>query len=336
MMNMITRPIPLDINGKIFVCCPGGAVTGGPELLHQLVDALRKVGHDAYITYYPFDKSYKKPVEYSAYNCPASPIEDSSTALVIIPEITTKLAKTIKNAQTAIWWLSVDNYYQRKGKSQLRDFRMRIITLLRSRIPIRSMHNLLHFTQSAYARDFLKNYNIKSRMLTDYLAAEHFNANKSQLSRRNTVAYNPNKGAKKTNLLLKKYPEIEFIPIKGMTKTQVNDLFSTAKIYIDFGLHPGKDRLPREAALAGCCIITGIHGSAGNKEDMPIPEEYKLEDRTNSFVSKFGFLANSIFDSFDEHSSRFSSYRERIKEEPKLFREQVLNIFGSKKDINDQ
>ena len=29
------------------------------------------------------------------------------------------------------------------------------------------------------------------------------------------------------------------------------------KLYIDFGGFPGKDRLPREAVMHDCCIITG-------------------------------------------------------------------------------
>lgn len=26
-----------------------------------------------------------------------------------------------------------------------------------------------------------------------------------------------------------------------------------AKVYIDFGFHPGKDRIPREAVMCGAC-----------------------------------------------------------------------------------
>jgi len=43
------------------------------------------------------------------------------------------------------------------------------------------------------------------------------------------------------------------------------------KLYVDFGKHPGKDRMPREAAVHGCCIITGRRGAAGNPFDIPIP-----------------------------------------------------------------
>ncbi|WP_157035349.1 hypothetical protein [Psychromonas ingrahamii] len=41
---------------KVFVICPGNIVTGGPELLHQFVQALNVSGADAKIIYYPFKK----------------------------------------------------------------------------------------------------------------------------------------------------------------------------------------------------------------------------------------------------------------------------------------
>ena len=51
-----------------------------------------------------------------------------------------------------------------------------------------------------------------------------------------------------------------------MTPEQVVDLMSESKVYIDFGNHPGKDRIPREAVINGCCVITGVRGSARFKE----------------------------------------------------------------------
>lgn len=320
----------MSIEGKIFVCCPGGSVTGGPELLHQLVDALRQLGHDAYIAYYPFEKTHTKPSEYSTYDCPVSSIEDNVSALIVVPEVFTKIAKKVKKARVAIWWLSVDNYYQRKGHSWISDLKMRITTLRRSRILLNKMKHLLHFTQSAYAREFLEKNGISSLMLTDYLATEHLCEKIPYLNRSNIIAYNPKKGVKKTELLIKAYPEIKFVPIRGMTKAQVNELLSTAKIYIDFGLHPGKDRLPREAAMAGCCIITGLSGSAGNNEDISIPRKYKLNDNNQSFIKEFGLLAKSIFSDFEENSNQFKKYRKLIREEPSLFKKQVLEIFGTK------
>lgn len=61
-----------------------------------------------------------------------------------------------------------------------------------------------------------------------------------------------------------------------MTRDEVAKLLSTAKVYIDFGNHAGKDRIPK-AAISGCCVITGKDGSAKFYEDVPIDEEFKFK-----------------------------------------------------------
>jgi hypothetical protein len=48
-------------------------------------------------------------------------------------------------------------------------------------------------------------------------------------------------------------------------------------VYVDFGKHPGRDRLPREAALAGCLVMSTYIGSATYWEDMPLSNWYKFE-----------------------------------------------------------
>ncbi|MGC8677909.1 MAG: hypothetical protein ACP5UF_06830 [Hydrogenobaculum sp.] len=90
-----------------------------------------------------------------------------------------------------------------------------------------------------------------------------------------------------------------------MTRDQVIETLQKAKVYIDFGNHPGKDRIPREAAILGCCVITGKRGSATFFEDVPIPEEYKFEERYQDF----------------------NYYRQVIRNEPTKFLENLKKIF---------
>ena len=51
--------------------------------------------------------------------------------------------------------------------------------------------------------------------------------------------------------------------------------------------HPGKDRMPREAALLGCCILTSTLGSADFFDDVPIMSEYKFEEDKPEYRSVF-------------------------------------------------
>jgi hypothetical protein len=57
---------------KILVVCPAGAVTGGPEALHQLVDHMNHLGLPAYVTYLPFDRAVQAPEPYQHYNAPVA------------------------------------------------------------------------------------------------------------------------------------------------------------------------------------------------------------------------------------------------------------------------
>lgn len=63
-----------------------------------------------------------------------------------------------------------------------------------------------------------------------------------------------------------------------MTNEMVVETLQRVKFYIDFGNHPGKDRIPRGVAIWECCIITGKRGSAKYFEDVFISAEFKFDD----------------------------------------------------------
>jgi len=267
---------------RIYVCCPGGVVTGGPELLHQFVHELRNNGVDAYIIYMPFNKQFETSEQYKNYNVPVADYNSTSfsEAVVVLPEVNTGMAKRFEGAQIIIWWLSVDFYYSYSGNKPIREFVFdKINLLLGRRLPLSKLNNFKHYVQSKYANEFLSKHQIESKYLTDYLGYTHLNgidAREIHQERDRLIAFNPKKGIRFTKKLINANKDIKFVPIINMTPSQVRDLLSKAMIYIDFGNHPGKDRFPREAAMAGCCIITGIKGSAENIYDVSIPDKYKM------------------------------------------------------------
>ena len=75
--------------------------------------------------------------------------------------------------------------------------------------------------------------------------------------------------------------------------------------------------MPREAVACGCCIITGVLGSAANPVDVPIPERFKLNEREHDFTDKFCSLVNNIFLDFTTVAKEFDAYRVEILQEPK-------------------
>jgi hypothetical protein len=153
------------------------------------------------------------------------------------------------------------------------------------------------------------------------------NLDPAENGRVDEILYNPSKGKAVTKKLMERFPHWKFTPLKGFTREQLSKKFATAKVYIDFGHHPGRDRLPREAAMHGCCVVTGLLGSARNSVDIPINSEYKLDSDAGNFEGKFEFLIANIFSDFKEHHLRFESYRGRIMGESEVFKSQVAAFF---------
>lgn len=311
---------------RLLVLCKGNSVTGGSELVHQLSHELTSLNFDSSIIYYPLNTKFSVPEEYSIYNVNQSNFDDSKDNIILLPEVATRFAWKINRAKIAIWWLSVDNYYRKKGDSKLKDTIKYYKDLIRLRLmPLRLMKSYFHFSQSVYAREHLSEHKLNSELLSDYLNPIHFK-NRFK-TKEDIILYNPVKGAKITKKLISMNSDLKFIPIQGLSNNQVQDLFNRAKLYIDFGNHPGKDRMPREAAMADCCIITGKKGSANNEIDVSIPKRYKFDDDKIFASDLFRETVLDIFINYEKNISSFSDYKGIIENEYAVFKNQVNSIF---------
>ena len=314
--------------GKIFVVCPGGVVTGGPELLHQLVDELRGFGVQAFMSYHPFDRSFDVPAAYKHYNISQQQPEDTSGNILVIPESATRLVRSFHSMRIVIWWQSVDNYYRIPSQKGWRAWVPKAIANRLARLPLNALRPYLHAVQSEYARLHLEEHGIAASKLGDYLALAHRETD-ADIVREDVVTYNPRKGADISTRLKAALPNIVFRPIENMTSEQVNHLLKSVKLYMDFGPHPGKDRLPREAAAAGACVVTGMQGSARNSIDIPIPQKYKIDEYSIDLPQKFERLVNDVFNDFETASLDFDDYRAKIFDERQEFSTQCRDLFGS-------
>lgn len=317
---------------KILVLSPGNAVTGGPEAMHYLVHVLRDLGLDAYIVYLPLGKGYQVPQPYEKFNTPIGQYEDKPDTLIIFPEVNPMMALSVKHAQAAIWWLSLDNFLERRHINPLRDKIRYLKRVLRGQRPlagVKALKHLIHFSQSDYSGKYLESKGLKVtpfyEPINEQFLKDKFNP--SANCRVDEILYNPVKGKKITDALIKAFPDINFTALKGFNREQLTEKLFTAKIYIDFGHHPGRDRMPREAAMHGCCVVTGVLGAAQNDIDLPIQSKYKLDSSGDTFIDKFGCLIKDIFADFPKHSSAFDDYRDSIKNEPQRFKDQLRNYF---------
>lgn len=331
---------------KIYVFCPANVKTGGPELLHQLVFILRKNGLDSYLVYSGIQNhEYKIIDEYRQYidsYLLDNELADVAENLMIVPETNVLAHERYKNIQKAIWWLSVDNFYLTyfsfaSVKYRIsswgflrfikRTFFNKFFFNARNHISMDSciIKNVqFHLCQSKYAENECNKHELDTIYLSDYLNEEFFQIKKADSKKENIVAYSPAKGFLFTRKIIRKSPDIHFEPICNMTREEVQNLLKKSKIYIDFGNHPGKDRIPREARMQGCVVITGKNGSAKYFEDVPIEEKF---ERKSKNILEISNLIRKIFTDYDFYNKKQMKYTEKIKNEKKDFENNVKNIF---------
>lgn len=292
---------------KIYIACLKNLVTGGIELLHQLCHELNEYkGIEAYI-WYEDSKDAVIPDVYRKYeNKVAINGNPSKDAILIFPEVWAyklNLPK-YKDNQKCIYFESVNYYVENIPKSQYLVF----------------PENTIFMVQSFYAMNFLRENKIHdSIFITDYINDEFMNADPDKPKKRQ-ILYNPAKGLDWTKKVIEKMPNETFIPIRDMKPNQVRELMEESMVYIDFGHHPGKDRIPREAALCGCCVITSTDGSANFFSDVPIGLDYKISKSNYWFVRTATEQITKCLDNYDKYKADFDDYRLDIKREYRVFK----------------
>lgn len=315
----------------VLIAAPPDSVSGGPELLHQLCYHLNRLGLDSYLYYYdetgkPVDMEAPKPYEkYGTRHVKDNFLLQKESTALVIPETAIPLQRLSGNHQKYIWWLSVDNY-----KTACQNILKTAPNGETDIFRLSEQEDILHLVQSEYAGHFVHtDIGIPSNRifyLSDYLNSEFYSIQIAPRFKQNFIAYNPKKGYDVLKPIIDASPQFTWMPIIHMSAKDVGNLLRLSKIYIDFGNHPGKDRIPREAAISGCCIITNQEGSAAFHGDVPIPKAYKFAD-VNACSSEIIALIRDIFDHYEEHRHNFEPYCDMIRSEEKQFVEDIQKIF---------
>lgn len=327
----------LTANSKVYIMCPGNIYTGGPTLLHQLGARLQADGVDVAMYYCPISEADSVHPNYKRYNLPiASNIEESPENVLIIPETMVFFVPRVLNMQCVLWWLSVDNWWS-NVKAYITQYDEKINPFTVKPLPffgVLESPSLTHWVQSEYARQFLLINGVPQERISevgDYLDEVFLTRNKNlvKTGRKNIVAFNPRKGWEFTRKLMVLSLDLAWRPIENMTPEQVEEFLHTAKVYVDFGNHPGKDRIPREAVMSGCCLLTGKRGSAANDVDIPIPADLKYDD-TKENIPAIVAKIRELLANYEQEVERLADYRHRICKEPELFTWQVRSALGYK------
>jgi hypothetical protein len=320
-------PVTLSSSTKIYVTTPANVATGGAEDMHQLAYDLKEMFPVAkvYMHYSPEGAENPVPKEYEYFNLEfAHTVEDNEENVLILHEGYTTRFNHLRNIKVVLWWLSVDHYFTSQDFAMQAPWAGKINTLL-WKLGIQHYVGFekrlrdirWHGYQSRYVCKHLQKHKVRNTIvpLMDHVNPSFVAHVIDESIKEDIVAYNPKKGLRATKRIIRGCPGIRFVPIERMSKEDVIDLLKRAKVYIDFGYHPGGDRFPKEAALLGCLVITGKRGTAGYFDDVPIPPDYKISQllpwtpRLVHRKIRYGFA------NYHVELRRFIPFRERARKD---------------------
>ncbi|CAG9194459.1 putative Protein O-GlcNAc transferase [Paraburkholderia tropica] len=321
---------------QVVVLCPV-VTTGGPEALHQLAQVINANGGNAQMAYYgqgstlaedghflraayapnaEFEAAYARYAPTPLKEAPLNP-----GTLIIFPEVQAARARTFPGAKRAVWWLSVDNAIG--SIPELADPAY-ASELLRE-------PGIIHFYQSDYARRFLERHGAREVLpLFDFINRDYLNADLSASApARRLIGFFPRKGGALATRFVNQHRDLPVAPIQNMSREQVRATLAQCAVYIDFGHHPGKDRVPREAAVSGAVVFLHERGAASCYADHPLDSFYLFREQD----IESGLLHAKITTVLARHAEHFAKqrlYRQRVLMEVDEFALQVKTAFFDK------
>lgn len=299
---------------RIHVVCPHDEVTGSVESLHQFGRAAATIGYDARIAYGGDPLFGAVASEFRSYGLRNDQdVADEADVLVLVAHTDVAAAEHLTRAGKLVWWLRLDEAAAEVNERAL------------------AVPDAIHLAASEYARRFLAAHGVEATLVGDYVPRQFIARAESLVPamKLDTVLYNPDP----TDLLTPQLIEasrgvLQWVPVAGLSKDEVAELMAYSKVYVDFGPHAGRTRLPREALAAGCVVVTGSRGAAGNDVDLPLPEGYRF-DETDPEVSTpvLNRIALTVMDFAAERPS-FVSVRAVVGSDEDAARSQVLSCLA--------
>lgn len=339
-MNKTILPKPIDVynDSTLYIYCPANSATGGPEALHQLGYHLNLLGFKAVMFYYDKQEGVSpvNPV-YQIYNVSyVNFVEDKASNILITPEsnLAPLFDKNIKNIRKVIWWLSVDNY-KTVLQNHIKDKQHKNFFKLRLRVGhfnIPTIQTLkrkkaINIRHSYYSQHFLEQNGLKvAGKISDYMNATFFDSVDELAKKEDIIIYNKVKNGEFLDEIIRQTPDLNWKPLIGMATAEVAQWMNKSKLYIDFGYHPGKERMPREACIMRCCLIVGLDGSAKFDMDMPIDACYRFEKEEREIPAIIEQIKDCLAN-YEDNIVLFNDYRKVLYQEEEVFINDIKAIF---------
>jgi len=313
----------IPVYDQVVVLCPWHK-TGGTEALHQLASTINDLGGQAVIFY--IDKGTEIITDVDQILVKNSPhpgdilydynvtrkdcVNITADSAIVIPEAYAQIAEIKIGATKILWWLSVDNAALGKS-SHINEFFSR--------------SDIIHLYQSEYAKHALSGQGVRTKFaVSDYVSVV---AKPNQMSTKSrTISYYPTKGKELAVAFFKRYQDLNTVAIENMTRAQCDHELANSAIFIDFGHQPGKDRVPREAAMCGAVVLLRAKGSANYFLDHPLDQQYLFTDQ-DIYNGSLRRKVDDILNNYKHHHDQQSRYRRRIALEKEEFYLQIKTFF---------
>lgn len=343
---------------KIYIMSPYRNI-GGARSMHQLGQVLVNNGYKVFLYYY--DRVDTESCSCEDVSIPISTIvDDDEKNYLIVPETHIELSLPYKKINKIIWWLSLHYYrvndvkwrthelLKRKGLSDKLFFLLYPIVSLKDLFNDEnkyfkqidsSLGEYYHFYNCEYVKEFLCDKKIRDDKMA-YLCGPvtdnfQYSDRESLICRKkNIIAVNPIKAdpgiLNKFVYYVKKLDNsIQVIEIKNMSSDMVKDVLTKTKVYVDLGYFPGPERIPREAVLLYCNILTSTMGAAHNKIDVPISSQHKEDIKINR-MNIIAQKAVKMVYNYKSEIEDYDLYRQKVVNQIERFEEDILCIFEKK------
>ncbi len=315
--------------------------TGGPLAIHQAVLRATALGGDAVVMFIKknekkkekyfekkngkvksllnFRKRYRVDKRLKVLKAPTVTEIDTNAHFIVpegMPDLATQLLRSgCKNVY--IWWLSVDNFP---------------LDRLKTLETLALMKDCRHLCQSVYAKNFvLENGASETMMLSDVTDVGEIAHTPDLKDRKFDIAYLPAKAAGAENAVKKLSEKFNVVALQNMSRLDIQQTLLNTKIFLDFGHHPGKDRVPREAALCGAVPVVRKAGAATVWEDVPLPDELLIDTEVFLEEDRLQDRLSEIMSALDHSKFDLEDYKARIRKEGAQFDAELMSLITQTK-----
>ena len=334
---------------EVFIFSPTDIVSGGVNSLHILCKSLIN-NHIKVRMFYenPSSDFLNNPI-IKAFNVPyTSHLEDISSNLLIVPEAMTSMLQHYKQINKMVYWLGIYFYFKKpayrfplnfkplrkiftctdyfgNSRSFFHTLAKKINYWNKKHDPIWS-NGTLHMSNSFYAADFIKSMGVQNVfVLHNPIRQEYYNQEPSSI-RLKKILFGPKTPKWVFRKIKTENADFECIRLKHIAAAEVKKLYGEAQLFVELGNFAGRDRMPREAVLSGCVILSSRNGSANYYNDLQLPDYYKINTH-QKYTADLIEKTKNITGNYTSHYANMKPYVDYLIEENQNFDKVVSEIF---------